>query len=123
MKATDLVKNNSYPQGATNKNGDVITYITTDLALTAVNHAGIEMRDRAINAYIRMFPSATPEQLNQFSRMLNEENLALKEELYDVIDTSLTGYSDEYYRFQGSHEECLAYIKEHENESNLCTIP
>lgn len=50
--------------------------------------------------------------------MENEE-----EETYLVVDISKGCSSDEYYRLQGTLEECQAYIKEHENEPNLVIIP
>lgn len=46
-----------------------------------------------------------------------------KEKTYLVVDISKGCSSDEYYRLQGTLEECQAYIKEHENEPNLVIIP
>lgn len=46
-----------------------------------------------------------------------------KEKTYLVVDISKGCSSDEYYRLQGTLEECQAYIKERENEPNLVIIP
>lgn len=46
-----------------------------------------------------------------------------KGKTYLVVDISKGCSSDEYYRLQGTLEECQAYIKEHENEPNLVIIP
>lgn len=46
-----------------------------------------------------------------------------KEKTYLVVDISKGCSSDEYYRLQGTLEECQTYIKEHENEPNLVIIP
>lgn len=63
------------------------------------------------------------------SLIVNEETMNInKEETGDeekcaVIDTSIGVELENLYRYQGTREECLAYIQEHSNEPNLGIIP
>lgn len=63
------------------------------------------------------------------SLIVNEETMNIEqeetgsEEKCAVIDTSIGVEPENLYRYQGTREECLAYIQEHSNEPNLGIIP
>lgn len=64
----------------------------------------------------------TPSLEERFKNIIKRKPMK-KEKTYLVVDISKGCSSDEYYRLQGTLEECQAYIKEHENEPNLVIIP
>ena len=55
--------------------------------------------------------------------MVQLKQSKVMEKTHAVIDTSIGCTLDEYYRFQGTLEECQAYIEEHKDEPNLGIIP
>lgn len=55
------------------------------------------------------------------SLIVNEETGG--EEKCAVVDTTTGVEPWNLYRYQGTREECLAYIQEHSNEPNLGIIP
>lgn len=63
------------------------------------------------------------------SLIVNEETMNIEkeetggEEKCAVVDTTTGVEPWNLYRFQGTREECLAYIQEHLNEPNLGIIP
>lgn len=67
----------------------------------------------------------TPSLEERFKNIIKRKQSKVmeNEKTYLVVDISISCLSDEYYRLQGTLEECQAYIKEHENEPNLVIIP
>lgn len=63
------------------------------------------------------------------SLIVNEETMNINkeetggEEKCAVVDTTTGVEPWNLYRYQGTREECLAYIQEHSNEPNLGIIP
>lgn len=59
------------------------------------------------------------------SLIVNEEtmNIEKEETEWAVVDTTTGVEPWNLYRYQGTREECLAYIQEHSNEPNLGIIP
>lgn len=76
-----------------------------------------------VRAKPRTKPKENPCFLEERFKNIIKRKPMKKEKTYLVVDISKGCSSDEYYRLQGTLEECQAYIKEHENEPNLVIIP
>lgn len=60
--------------------------------------------------------------VNEETMNINKEEIG-GEEKCAVVDTTTGVEPWNLYRYQGTREECLAYIQEHSNEPNLGIIP
>lgn len=76
-----------------------------------------------VRAKPRTKPKENPRFLEERFKNIIKRKPMKKEKTYLVVDISKGCSSDEYYRLQGTLEECQAYIKEHENKPNLVIIP
>lgn len=83
----------------------------------------IIQHSKEVRAKPRTKNKENPSSLEERFKNIIKRKPMKKEKTYLVVDISKGCSSDEYYRLQGTLEECQAYIKEHENEPNLVIIP